>query len=179
MLHSRRSVLVFALLGMLILGGCRSYGGYDTKPNTYEAMQKAVQSFENELNRAKADLRTLEEAATQADALQSLATQFQAHIDEHSTLLEMQHDRVQRLSPDAAYRTLSRAYGATVTEQRMMQKKYQRVIRSVAAAVQGPEAQPPSGAMDRKYTIHPANFPTAGDDATLTWPRLFGGFRRR
>lgn len=175
MLHSRRSVLVFALVGMLILGGCRSYGGYDTKPNTYEAMQKAVQSFENELNRAKADLRTLEEAAMQADALQSLATQFQAHIDEHSTLLEMQRDRVHRLSPDATYRTLSRAYGATVTEQRIMKKKYQKVIRTVAATVQGPEAQPPSGALDRKYTIHPVNFPTAGDDATLTMAQALRG----
>lgn len=176
MLHSRRSVLVFALVGMLILGGCRSYGGYDTQPKTYQAMQRAVQSFENELNRAKADLRTLEEAATQADALQSLATQFKAHVDEHSTLLEMQRDRVRRLSPDATYRTLSRVYGATVTEQRMMQKKYQQVVRTVQATVQGPEVQPPSIEGDRKYTIRPVNFPTVGDDARLTMAQALRGF---
>lgn len=175
MLQSRRSVLVCALVGMLILGGCRTYGGYETEAKTYEAMQRAVQSFESELNRAKSDLRTLEEAAAQADALQPLVTRFQAHVDEHSSLLETQRARIQRLSPDASYRSLSRTYRAAVTERRMMQKKYQQVIRTVRATVQGPEAQPSSVAGDRRYTIRPVNFPTAGDDAAVTMAQALRG----
>ena len=188
--QSRRFVLVSALVCMLILDGCRTYGDYNTESKTYEAMYKAVDSFENKLYRAKADLRMLkaahsyvsklsrqqaiERAATQAEALQPLLAQFQAHVDEHSSLLETQLDRMRRLSPDASYQTLSRAYGATVTEQRMMRKKYQRVIRTIWVAVP-PKRQLPLVTVDRKYTIRPINFPTVGSDTTLTMGQALQG----
>lgn len=163
----RHSVPLFFLVTLLVLSGCRTYGGYDTQAKNYEAMQNAVQSFEDDLNRAQADLQTLEEAAT-SDTLEALARQFQDHVHEHEELLQTQQERVRRLSADASYRALQRAYGAMVTEQKMMEQKYQRVIRTVQATVQDGGVETASSASTRRYTITPVNFPDAETDAELT-----------
>lgn len=175
MLQAHRSVLYAALAGLLILSGCRTYGGYDTKPKTYEAMQKAVQSFEAKLERTKTDLQALEQAATEADTLQSMAEEFQSLVNEHESLMEAQRGRVERLGPDATYRNLHRAYGATVTEQRLMEQKYQRVIRTIYATVQDTMAQEASSETNRQYTIRPIGFPDLDDEQQLTMKQALRG----
>jgi len=142
-------------------------------------MQNAVQAFEEELSRAQADFQTLEDAAStdtlETDTLEALARQFQDHIDEHEELLEAQRERVDRLDADAAYRTLHRAYGATVTEQRIMEQKYQRVIRTVRATVQDDEVEAASADSTRRYTIRPVDFPDPEADTELTMERALQG----
>lgn len=170
----RHSVPLFVLMALLVLSGCRTYGGDGMEAKNYEAMQNAVHSFEDALNRAQADLETLEEAAT-TDTLKALARRFQEHVHEHEALLETQRERVHRLGPDAAYRTLQRAYGATVTEQRMIQGNYQRVIETVQATVQGTDVETASAGPPRRYTIRPVNFPDAETDAELTMERALQG----
>ena len=177
--QARRSTLLFVLAALLVLSGCRTYGGYDTKAKNYEAMQNAVQAFEEELSRAQADFQTLEDAASadtlETDTLKALARQFQDHIDEHEELLKVQRERVDRLDADAAYRTLHRAYGAMVTEQRMMEQKYQRVIRTVQATVQDDEVEAASADSTRRYMIRPVDFPDPEADAELTMERALQG----
>jgi hypothetical protein len=168
MSQARHSVPLFVLVTLLVLSGCRTYGGDGTEAKNFEAMQNAVQSFEDELSRAQADLHTLEEAAATSDTLEALAHRFQEHVDEHEELLATQEERIDRLSPDASYRTLQRAYGATVTEQQMMEQKYQRVVRTVQATVQDGDVETASSASTRRYTINPVNFPDAETDAELT-----------
>lgn len=176
MLRSIRPVLLFSVLGVLLLSGCRTYGGYDTAPKTYEAMQKTVQSFEDELARAKADLRKLEEAAAEADTLRSLAHEFQELVAEHESLLDTQHQRVDWLSPDATYRSLHNAYGATVTERRMMRQKYQRTIKQVRAIVQGTSAaRTPLRTGKRQYTVRPIGFPKQNAGSELTMEQALRG----
>lgn len=170
----RHSVPLFVFVTLLVLSGCRTYGGYDTEAKNFEAMQNAVQSFEDDLNRAQAELQTLEEAAT-SDTLQALADRYQDHIHEHEALLETQQERVRRLSPDASYRTLQRAYGATVTEQQMMDQKYQRVVRTVQATVQDAASEETPSTSTRRYTINPVNFPDAETDTELTMDRALQG----
>lgn len=174
MYQARHSILLFVLAGLLVLSGCRTYGGEGMEAKNFEAMQNAVQSFEDALNRAQADLQTLEEAAT-SDTLEALARRFQEHVDEHEELLASQEERIGRLSPDASYRTLQRAYGATVTEQRMMEQKYQRVIQAVQATVQDGDVETSTSASTRRYTITPVNFPDSEADAELTMERALQG----
>lgn len=165
-----------AAAGVLLLSGCRTYGGYDAEPKTYEAMQKTVQSFEGELDRAEADLRRLKEAASETDTLQSLAEQFRGLVDEHTSLLDAQHRRIERLSPDASYRTLHQAYGATITEQRVMRRKYQRAIRQVRAVVQdSASARTPMQTVERQYTARPIGFPKQNAEATPTMEQALRG----
>lgn len=165
MMRSRSLVLCLALVGIALLSGCRTYGDneYGTKAKTYEALQQAVQSFEKELSRATSDLHQLEEAAAQEDTLHALAAQYQTFLEEHKSFLETQRQRIEGLSADASYRNLHSAYGATVTEQRMIQRKYQRVIRSVHRVVHGTRAASVEKSSRRRYTIRPINFPALGD----------------
>lgn len=168
MLQTHRSTLLLALAGLLILSGCRTYGGYDSKPKTYAAMQKAVQSFEGDLERAKTDLQKLERAATEVGTLQAQAEEFHSLVGEHESLLETQQDRVERLGPGATYRNLHQAYGATVTEQRLMRQKYQRVIRTVYATVQDTVLQETTPKAGRRYTVRPIGFPSSEDGKQLS-----------
>ena len=167
MLHSRHALLYLVFFG-LALGGCRTYGGYDSKPKTYQAMQKAVQTFEEEIDQAETDLRMLETAAVEIDTLQALATQYRDLIDEHESLLQEQRDRVERLSPTSSYRNLHTAYGATVTEQRMMQQKYRRVTRTVRTIVQEAPVLSARVKSDRRYTVRPIGFPPAEEKEPLS-----------
>lgn len=177
--QARRSILLFVLVALLVLSGCRTYGGYDTKAKNYEAIQDAVQSFEEELSRAQVDLQALEEAATsdtlEADTLQGLARRFQEHIDEHEALLETQRERVDRLDADTRYRTLQRAYGAMVKEQQIMEQKYQHVIQTVQATVHEEDVETEAPESTRRYTIRPVDFPDVEADAELTMERALQG----
>ena len=122
-------------------------------------MQKAVQSFEEEITRAETDLRKLESAAADIDALRPLVEQFQGLLDKHESFLQAQRDRVERLSPSSTYRNLQTAHGATVTEQQMMQQKYQRLTRAVRTTVQNTTVQASRPQIDRRYTVRPIGFP--------------------
>jgi uncharacterized protein YukE len=175
MLRSQSVLFLFAVAG-LILGGCRTYGDeYDTKPKTYRAMQKAVETFADALDRAETDLQTLEAAASKADTLQPMAEHFESLHEEHDSLLQTQRDRIERLSPTSTYRNLHSAYGATVTEQRMMRQKYQRVLRTVYATVQDTTVQASRPKTDRQYTVRPLGFPTSESEPELTMTQALRG----
>ena len=176
MLRLRHAPL-FAALALLVLTGCRTYGdGYDIKPKTYRALQSAVESFEDELSRAEADLQMLRGVADDADTLRALADRYEELIGEHNSLLETQRERVDRLSAKAGYRSLHTAYGATVTEQRMQKQKYRRTLTRIRATVQGPAvAQPPSPDKLRRYMIRPVNFPESDRTKALTMREALSG----
>lgn len=176
MLRANRFVLLLALVGLLA-SGCRTYGGYDTKPKTYQAMQRSVEAFADELDRAEADFRTLADAADAAEAsdtLQALAEDYRALLDEHEALLETQRNRVDRLSASSAYRSLQRGYGATVKEKEIMKTKYRRLVRSVHATVRGEQAGPTAPKTERRYTIRPVNFPSLQDKERLSMEQALG-----
>ncbi|WP_251952807.1 hypothetical protein [Salinibacter ruber] len=173
MLRANRFVLLLAFVGLLA-SGCRTYGGYDTKPKTYQAMQRSVEAFADELDRAEADFRTLADAAEASDTLQALAEDYQALLDEHEALLETQRGRVERLSASSAYRSLQRGYGATVKEKNIMMKKYRHLVRSVHATVQGTQVGPTAPDAERRYTIRPVNFPSLQDEERLSMEQALG-----
>jgi len=176
MLWLRRFVLLSTVVGLLVLGGCRTYGGYDSEPKTYKAMRSTVDSFESDLNRAEANLRRLEEAATEGDTLQSFVREFRGLIEKHRSLLEKQKRRLKRLSRKSSYRALHRAYGATVTERRLTRQRYQRTIRNLGRAVQGSTAvRTPSPDAERQYTTKPIGFPDSEPADTLSLEEALRG----
>ncbi|MFB6099198.1 MAG: hypothetical protein ABEK84_08845, partial [Salinibacter sp.] len=133
------------------------------------------QSFENKLDSARADLHRLKKAAAQADTLHALVDQLRSYIEEHKSLLKKQHRRVERLSPESIYRNLHAAYGATVTERRLMTQKYRRLIRNVRAIVQGGPVRTTPADRDQEYTIRPANFPRLDTTKRFTMERALRG----
>lgn len=169
-------LLLVTTVGPMLCIGCRTYGGHGSGPKTYEALQSAVQSFESDLDRGKADLRRLKRAASEADTLQRFVERYRSHIDEHRSLLETQRQRINRLSPEASYRSLHRAYGATLTEQRMMQNKYQHTIRNVQGVFRkNTEAGEETRKNERRYTIEPIGFPDLDAKQNLTLEEVLRG----
>lgn len=163
-------------VGLLATSGCRTYGGYGSESKTFEALQTTVESFESDLDQEETELRMLEDAATGADTLQPFAEEFRGLVEKHKSLLQKQRQRVDRLSPESSYRELHRAYGATVTEQRLMRKRYQRITKNVRLAVQGStEAQASSPDTERSYTFKPIGFPDSNSKGDLSMEEALQG----
>lgn len=177
-MHNRHSPLVngfrffpvVLLAGLLVLAGCRTYGNekHETGPKTYEALQQTVNQLEQELGRAESDLRRLESAAEADPDLQLLAERYRSFVESHRAALEGHRTAAERLSAGASYRTLHSAFGAAVTDRRILRKQYQRTVRKVWATVRGVDI-PRKPARDRsQYVDTPVNFPQLGERVSLT-----------
>lgn len=165
-----RFLPVAVCAGLLILAGCRTYGNdkYETGPKTYAALQQTVQQLEQELGRAKSDLRRLESAAETHAKLKPLAERYRSYVESHEAALKGHRDQAEQLSANSAYRTLHRSYGALVTDRRLLEKQYRRTVRAVWAAARDTTiprrpAQDPS-----RYVIRPVNFPRVGGRGPIT-----------
>ena len=156
--------VVLALAALVVLSGCRTYGNeqYDNGPKMYDAMQGAVQQFDDALNRANVDLRKLEEAAQASDTLSTLANRFRDVVAQHDSILAKQRAQVDKLSGNSDYRTLHRVYGAMVTDQRLITLQYRRTIQQVQAAVQpsASDRPEPLAKAGRSYNIRPVGYPS-------------------
>lgn len=132
-----RTLRFLPLLLLLVVTGCRTYGGYGTETVLHEQMQEANRQFSDDLQRAKADLATLKAAADTSEMLQPMVERFQNNIDEHTAVLDQHRQMTEDLAGSGNYRALHRAYGTITTDQRVMRKKYNRTVERVHAAVTG------------------------------------------
>lgn len=176
MLESREFLVLTLLLAVLVASGCRTYGGRGVQEKTYEVMQTTVQSMEGELERAKADGRRLKEAAAENDELTSILHRYEKLVHEHESLLADQRKRVEHLSSESDPRSLRRAYGAMVTERRMLKRKYQHLIENVRTAVQGATDTSGGESMSsRQYTTTPVGFPDGEEAGALSMQQALRG----
>lgn len=127
----RDLALPVILFAALLMSGCRSYGGYGAEEATYRQMQVAHQIFEEELVRAKADLRKLEAAASDNPILSVPAAQYAEMVQGHETVLDDQENMISGLSDGSGYRDLHRAFAAMVSQQRTIRNQYERLLSNV------------------------------------------------
>ncbi|MFP4228581.1 MAG: hypothetical protein ACLFTE_07115 [Salinivenus sp.] len=163
-----RSLFFAALAALVVLSGCRTYGGRGTEALTYEEMGVAVEELEADLDQAEMNLRQLRAAVEQEEALSPLADRYQELVQLHESMIAAQQEQVNSLSSDAAYRTLHRAYGAMITDQTLLRTQYTRTLRQVYAATRdtsapGPEVRDPS-----TYTITPVDYPALQEQDEIT-----------
>lgn len=169
---------IFLLVaGAMILAGCRTYGdeGYDSGPKTYQALQKGIQQLDQALGRAQSDLRRLEAVADTSEALGPLAERYRNLVSSHETALEDHRQQVEALSAGSAYRSLHRSYGALVTDQRLLQRQYQRTVQAVYAAVRGEAPASTPAPLQSNYSITPVAFPRMGRGQGLSMAEALRG----
>lgn len=161
---------VLILAGLLFLVGCRTYGNekYETGPKTYDALQQTVTQLDQELGRAESALRRLEAAAESRSDLQPLAERYRSYVESHEAALEGHREKAEQLSADAAYRTLHRAYGAAVTDHRILQSQYLRTTQKVWAVVRSTESPRKPIRSRSEYVDTPVNFPEAYGEVQVT-----------
>ncbi len=152
-------LVLVGLSALVLLAGCRTYGGRGTEAQTYEEMEAAVNELETDLESAQSDLQQLRAAVEQDSSLVPLADRYNDLVRLHESLISAQRQRVDTLSAEASYRTLHRAYGAMITDQKLLRKQYTRTVRQVYAVVRDTSAPGPKVQSPSSYTITPVDYP--------------------
>lgn len=127
-----------ALLTLLVATtGCRTYGGHGNEAATIEQVQRANQEFANALDRARTDLKRLQQAAQSNPALDSFVPIYEDAIARHAEQLASHRAYADRLQDDSSYRTVSRIFGAIIAEQRTINIRYSDIHARIQRTVQG------------------------------------------
>lgn len=163
-----RPYLLVGLSLLVVLAGCRTYGGRGTEAQTYEEMGEMVDQLEADLGSARSDLQQLQAAAEQDGELAPLAERYQDLVQLHESMIPAQREQVRSLSSDASYRMLHRSYGAMITDQKLLQLQYRRTIRQVYAAVRDTTAPSPVVRDPSTYNITPVDYPMPDAQQELT-----------
>ena len=154
---SVRTLPVF--FAVLLLTGCRTYGGYDTEPATYDQIVDINAQFQQDLERAKGELAVLTRAASSdselgeaVENLEELVARHEELIAYHAEItaaLDVKTGALGRLS--TSYRDLNRTLGAIAAEQLGMHKNYEEFAISLVDASQRAQVQAELG----RYQIAP------------------------
>ncbi len=147
------------LLVVLLVAGCRTYGGYDTEQASYDQILVINTQFKQDLERAKSQLDVLTRAASSDNELREAVDQYKELLAKHEEMianheeitasLKVKTGALGRLS--TSYRDLNRALGAITTEQLGMQKRYEEFAISLLDDARQAHVQKEEG----RYQIAP------------------------
>ncbi len=131
----RSSVFGFVLLcSLVVVSGCRTYGGYDSEEATYEQIQRSIQLFEEDIRRARSNAAALQEAAGQNPALGGLASHYAIFVEAGEALLDHNRSLAADLSPGSSYRSLHRAHGAIMAQQATARSRFEGLLQTFSEA---------------------------------------------
>ncbi|HEX7072114.1 MAG TPA: hypothetical protein VF190_14980 [Rhodothermales bacterium] len=124
----RPAAFVFLLIPVVLITGCRTYGGHGSEEAALSQIEAAYEQFERELAQAKSDLSTLQAAASNNAALAGASAQLDEAVREHEALLAEHAERVEAAREHAGnYRFLHRTLGGMLSEQEMLSRQYQMI----------------------------------------------------
>lgn len=150
----RRPLVLAVALGALTLGGCRTYGAYDSDDRTYAALQQAVTLFAQQATRTRADASALVAAARTDAALAPWATELEGLLAAEDSVVARQRRRLAALDGEGDYRTLNRAYGAVLSEQAEVRDRYVALVDRVAGQPDS-TTYPEAVVNDSRYVVVP------------------------
>lgn len=151
--HSPRR-LFSAVLLLLLLAGCRTYGGHGSEEATMAELLDATELFADELARARADYTLLQEAAATALPLREVAAQYATVLELHETVIAYNRATLAELEDGGSYRRLNRALGAMTAEHEKVRDMYLTLWQDVYSTRAGVEAVR-LASPDSRYMIAP------------------------
>ena len=132
---------VIASLLVLVLSGCRTYGGYDSEEIIFNQIEESNRVFALELEKARGELQRLEQAAQVDPELSAYVPEYEMLLEKHSSMVEhhellaseldVKTGFIGQLTP--SYRNLNRALGYIAVEQAAMKADYY----SIASQIEG------------------------------------------
>lgn len=145
--------LLCGLALVVLLAGCRTYGRYGTEAETYDQIQRANELFARELERARADLELLQQAASSNSMLTPYAERYAAIVARHQAFLEQHRALAGTLAEHQGnYRVLHQGYGSILSEQNVVQDQYTNLlVRLKRTATMQAETVPVEG----RYQVAP------------------------
>lgn len=116
---------------LLLLAGCRAYGGSGAEEAMYARIQSSLERFDNDLSRMRGELSALEAASSEHPDLTPLAAQYRALLQAHEATLDQHREMVESVSPSSGYRDLHHVYGAMIVRQQSLRQQSQGLLRHV------------------------------------------------
>ncbi|MBO6576122.1 MAG: hypothetical protein JJ896_09260 [Rhodothermales bacterium] len=144
----RITASLFALT--VLLSGCRMYGGYGSEEAAYAQIQEALERYEARADRLQSDLTALTAAAADEARLASAVVKLTAVVSAQEAALVFHRAKAAEVSENSSYREVSRALGAMLSEQQVVQDQYAQVVADIVNNP-GLDRQDPS-----RYSIVPA-----------------------
>lgn len=158
---------LLALVLLLTLVGCRTYGGYETEAETVEQIHEANRVFAAELERARADLLALEQVAGQNASLGGFHERFYGLVTLHEALLNYHRDLAAEVEGSGSYREISRALGAISTENHMVRGRYRDLLLDFSQSLDSAAALPGVGEFPGRYFVTPPYYARASRGGQL------------
>ena len=160
----RATVAVVA--AAVLLSGCRTYGRYDAQEKMLPEMRQSVQLFASDLERARADLDLLRQAAQSDSALRVVAEEYDRAVERHEEILDENQQLVDRFEenlPD--YRRMHRTLGATLSEHRAARNRYRSLLKAVRYPSVTQRMAPGADSARAQRRALPDSLPQARDEA--------------
>ena len=134
--------LVLASVLLVVLSGCRTYGGYDSEAALFGQIEESNKVFANDLEKAKGELQRLEQAAQRNSALSSFVTDYEMLLEKHSHMVEAHAELASELDVKTgflgqltpSYRNLNRALGYIAAEQAAMKGHYFQLAAQIGGS---------------------------------------------
>ncbi len=135
---------VSALLVLLIVfSGCRMYGGHGSEEAMYAQIQEALERYEDRADRLQGDYDALNRATSRRPMLVPEAVALAALQTAQQSTLAFHRETAASVGEGSSYRTLSRALGAMITQQQIIEDQYDRIAARILDRTdldRGPEA---------------------------------------
>lgn len=147
---------------VLLFTGCdsiiRTYGSHGNVEAHKAQMTLAVKDFEASLARNRADLTWLSRKATDDPSLARATEHMAALVSLQEAVLERQRQRLEELEETNDYRDLNNAYGAMITEQRMLADRYGELAAGVMQGKAAPASYVGSVVERARYAFVPPQY---------------------
>jgi hypothetical protein len=148
-------VSVPILLSLLLLAGCRTYGGHGSEEGKLTQVARLVEWAGQEQGRLSGDELALREGAERIPALVAYLPRLSDLSASLADATSRWASRADRLGPMSSYRELSRALGSMIAERQGYEDRYRRMTDDMAAALAGQEAAPRPAS---RYQVAPAHY---------------------
>lgn len=155
MMDPRLKTLLFSS-AIALMAGCRMYPGAETEQVLFAQTAAMVDQFEQDL----VDARTTFGRLTASGAEDVSAHEWVLTL--HEEVLATHRERLEMLSSSTSYRTLNRAFGAMMSEQKSVEILYQEAISGSSDSDNTMMAV--AGSPGTLYAIYPVAYRAAESD---------------
>lgn len=127
--------VLFSLVLLAGLTGCRTYGGYGTEEKVRVQISRANEAFASELERARNLLPALQQRIGGDENGATIINEYQSLLTAHATLLEQNRQIEEALSGGEGYRTLNRVFGSILSEQKVIRNRYRALLNNAQGII--------------------------------------------
>lgn len=135
------SAVLWTVVLLLVLGGCRSYGGYGSEEANLEQIQQLNLTFTEQLTSIERSLEDLRQLAAAREDLQPHLERYEEAVQLHEEMVEEHAVFAERAEENRGdHRALHRLFRAIVVDHSRMRDHYDRLLQNLYGTASPDEA---------------------------------------